>query len=62
MRSVLQVYQWFETEDQKSAEANEMNDNHNHQKTYSYDTDWYNFEFCSQVLINTIVVQVRVSH
>ena len=36
-----QVYQWFETEDQKSAEANEISDNHNHEKTYSYDTDWY---------------------
>ena len=36
-----QVYQWFETEDQKSAEANEISDTHNHEKTYSYDTDWY---------------------
>ena len=45
------MYQWFETEDQKSAEANEISDNHNHEKTYSYDTDWYSFKFCSQVLI-----------
>jgi len=54
LRKVVQVYQWFETEDQKSAEANEISDNHNHEKTYSYDTDWYEYHIDSSNFANTL--------
>jgi len=37
-----------------SAEANEISDNHNHEKTYSYDTDWYEYHIDSSNFANTL--------
>merc|ERR1719334_2953576 len=41
LRKVVQVYQWYETEDERS-NTNQNGEHDTHvEKTYSYDTDWF---------------------
>lgn len=55
LRKVVQVYQWHETEDQKRQTVEGADsDPHDHEKTYSYDTDWYDYHIDSSNFANTL--------
>ena len=51
MRKVVQVYQWYETEDT----ASHQKDDANHvERSYSYDTDWFDYHIDSSNFANTL--------
>lgn len=52
LRRVVQVYQWYETEDQINVE-NPDHDSHT-QKSYSYTTDWFEYHIDSSHFYNTL--------
>jgi len=54
LRKVVQVYQWFETEDQRPTSQDDQGDPHDHEKTYSYDTDWFDYHIESSSFANTL--------
>jgi len=54
LRKVVQVYQWFETEDQRATNQENLVDPHDHEKTYSYDTDWFDYHIESSSFANTL--------
>merc|ERR1719334_2900151 len=55
LRKVVQVYQWYETEDQRSQNPETASsDPHDHEKTYSYDTDWFDHHIDSSNFANTL--------
>ena len=54
MRKVVQVYQWYETEDERNHNI-ETGDHDNHvEKSYSYDTDWFDHHIDSSNFANTL--------
>jgi len=54
MRKVVQVYQWYETEDERRSNI-ETGDHDNHvEKSYSYDTDWFDHHIDSSNFANTL--------
>ena len=54
MRKVVQVYQWYETEDDHNHNT-ETGDHDNHvDKSYSYDTDWFDHHIDSSNFANTL--------
>jgi len=55
LRKVVQVFQWDETVDQKNQNPETASsDPHDHEKTYSYDTDWYDHHIDSSGFYNTL--------
>jgi len=52
LRRVVQVYQWYETEDQVNVETPD-HDSHT-QKSYSYATDWFEYHIDSSHFYNTL--------
>ena len=52
LRRVVQVYQWYETEDQTNMETGE-HDSHR-EKTYSYNRDWFEYHIDSESFYNTL--------
>jgi signal recognition particle receptor subunit beta len=52
--SLVQVYQWYETEDSQSHNT-QAGDHDNHvEKSYSYDTDWFDHHIDSSNFANTL--------
>ena len=47
MRRVVQVFQWHETEDVKTSNYMETDEHDNHEKSYSYSTDWFDYHIDS---------------
>ena len=55
--SLVQVYQWYETEDSHSHNT-QTGDHDNHvEKSYSYDTDWFDHHKDSSNFANTLGTQ-----
>ena len=48
MRRVVQVYQWYETEDTRTG------NNDDHEKSYSYNTDWFDYHIDSSNFASTL--------
>ena len=48
MRRVVQVYQWYETEDTRNG------NNDDHEKSYSYNTDWFDYHIDSSNFASTL--------
>jgi len=54
MRKVVQVYQWYEIEDERKQNT-EVGDHDTHvEKSYSYDTDWFDHHIDSSNFANTL--------
>lgn len=54
MRKVVQVYQWYEIEDERKQNT-ELGDHDTHvEKSYSYDTDWFDHHIDSSNFANTL--------
>merc|ERR1719394_1722468 len=51
MRKVVQVYQWRETEDTVSHQKDDAN---HVERSYSYDTDWFDHHIDSSNFANTL--------
>jgi len=56
MRKVVQVYQWYETEDSPAHRSSmDTGDHDGHvEKSYSYDTDWFDHHIDSSNFANTL--------
>ena len=55
--SLVQVYQWYETEDSHNHNT-QTGDHDNHvEKSYSYDTDWFDHHIDSSNFANTLGTQ-----
>ena len=58
MRKVVQVYQWYETEDSHNHNT-VTGDHEDHvERSYSYDTDWFDHHIDSSNFANTLGTQV----
>jgi len=54
LRKVVQVYQWYETEDRKTREDTTGELESHVEKTYSYDTDWFDHHIDSSNFASTL--------
>ena len=54
MRRVVQVFQWYETEDVKTSTYVETDEHDNHEKSYSYSTDWFDYHIDSSNFASTL--------
>jgi len=54
MRRVVQVYQWQETEDTRTGSNLQGEEHDNHEKSYSYSTDWYDYHIDSSNFASTL--------
>ena len=54
MRRVVQVYQWYETEDTRTGLDSQGDDHDNHEKSYSYNTDWFDYHIDSSNFASTL--------
>jgi len=54
LRRVVQVYQWYETEDQHESNVETAEHDSHRQRTYSYNTDWFEYHIESLSFYNTL--------
>jgi len=54
LRRVVQVYQWYETEDQQDSNIETAEHDSHRQRTYSYNTDWFEYHIESMSFYNTL--------
>ncbi|XP_023320761.1 transmembrane protein 43-like [Eurytemora carolleeae] len=54
LRRVVQMYQWYETEDQLSASLESAEHDSHREKTYSYSSDWFEYPIESKSFYNEL--------
>ena len=54
LRRVVQMYQWYETEDQVSGNLESAEHDSHREKTYSYNTDWFEYPVESRSFYNEL--------